>query len=85
MTVALALAVTEDTGLDPEVKRFVAVLATGFVLFTLFVNGTTLRGIIRLLKLDRAEPATRRCATMLWPCRWPICAICSRPRRPTTA
>ena len=56
VTVALALAVTEDAGLDPEVKRFVAVLATGFVLFTLFVNGTTLRFIIRLLKLDRLSP-----------------------------
>ncbi|HEV2676272.1 MAG TPA: cation:proton antiporter [Aliidongia sp.] len=56
VTVALALAVTEDTGLDPAVKRFVAVLATGFVLFTLFVNGTTLRTVIRLLKLDRLSP-----------------------------
>ena len=56
VTVALALAVTEDDGLDPEVKRFVAVLATGFVLFTLFVNGTTLRAVIRLLKLDRLSP-----------------------------
>ena len=56
VTVALALAVTEDVGLDPEVKRFVAVLATGFVLFTLFVNGTTLRGVLRLLKLDRLSP-----------------------------
>ena len=56
VTVALALAVTEDAGLDPEVKRFVAVLATGFVLFTLLVNGTTLRAVIRLLKLDRLSP-----------------------------
>ena len=56
VTVALALAVTEDAGLDPEVKRFVGVLATGFVLFTLFVNGTTLRFIIRLLKLDQLSP-----------------------------
>jgi monovalent cation:H+ antiporter, CPA1 family len=56
VTVALALAVTEDAGLDPEVKRFVAVLATGFVLFTLFINGTTLRWIIRLLKLDQLSP-----------------------------
>ncbi len=56
VTVALALAVTEDPGLAPEVKRFVAVLATGFVLFTLFVNGTTLRPILRLLKLDQLSP-----------------------------
>jgi CPA1 family monovalent cation:H+ antiporter len=56
VTVALALAVTEDEGLPPDVKRFVAVLATGFVLFTLFVNGTTLRAVIRVLKLDRLSP-----------------------------
>jgi CPA1 family monovalent cation:H+ antiporter len=56
VTLALALAVTENYRLDPEVKRFVAVLATGFVLFTLLVNGTTLRAVIRLLKLDRLSP-----------------------------
>jgi monovalent cation:H+ antiporter, CPA1 family len=49
----LALAVTEHSVLAPNVQRFVAVLATGFVLFTLFVNGTTLRLVIRLLRLDR--------------------------------
>jgi CPA1 family monovalent cation:H+ antiporter len=32
------------------------VLATGFVLFTLLVNGLTLRPVIRLLKLDRLSP-----------------------------
>jgi monovalent cation:H+ antiporter, CPA1 family len=53
LTLVLALAVTEDTTLGPEIRRFVAVLATGFVLFTLFVNGTTLRLVISLLGLDR--------------------------------
>jgi CPA1 family monovalent cation:H+ antiporter len=53
LTLVLALAVTENTALPQEVKRFVAVLATGFVLFTLFVNGTTLRLMIGLLGLDR--------------------------------
>ena len=33
-----------------------AVLATGLVLFTLLVNGTTLRFVIRLLRLDRLSP-----------------------------
>ncbi|GGF21356.1 sodium:proton antiporter [Aliidongia dinghuensis] len=56
VTVALALAVTEDPGLPETVKRFVAVLATGFVLFTLLVNGTTLRAVIRVLKLDQLSP-----------------------------
>src|SRR5260370_11726268 len=53
---ALALAVTENQRISPEVQRFIAVLATGFVLFTLLVNGTTLRLLIRLLGLDRLSP-----------------------------
>src|SRR6516164_1003130 len=56
LTLVLALAATENTALGPEVKRFVAVLATGLVLFTLFVNGTTLRLAISLLGLDRLSP-----------------------------
>jgi CPA1 family monovalent cation:H+ antiporter len=52
----LALAATENAALSPEVKRFIAVLATGLVLFTLFVNGTTLRLVIDLLGLDRLSP-----------------------------
>ena len=34
-------------------------LATGLVLFTLLVNGTTLRGVIRLLRLDVLSPIDR--------------------------
>jgi CPA1 family monovalent cation:H+ antiporter len=56
VTLALALGVTENRSIDPEIQRFVAILATGFVLFTLFVNGTTLRPVIHLLKLDRLSP-----------------------------
>jgi CPA1 family monovalent cation:H+ antiporter len=56
VTLALALAVTENTRIDPDVRNAVAVLATGFVLFTLLVNGLTLRPVIRLLKLDRLSP-----------------------------
>jgi Na+:H+ antiporter len=56
VTLALALAVTENTSIDPEVRNGIAVLATGFVLFTLLVNGLTLRPVIRLLKLDRLSP-----------------------------
>ena len=52
----LALAVTENSALNPEVQRFVAVLATGMVLFTLLVNGTTLRSVIHLLRLDSLSP-----------------------------
>ncbi len=53
LTLVLALAATENAALPPQVHRFVGVLATGFVLFTLFVNGTTLRLVIGLLGLDR--------------------------------
>src|SRR5271169_19898 len=56
LTLVLALAVTENPALTPEIQRFVAVLATGLVLFTLLVNGTTLRPIIHLLGLDRLSP-----------------------------
>src|SRR5215472_5021091 len=56
VTLALALAVTENSQLDPAVRSAVAVLATGFVLFTLLVNGLTLRPVIRLLQLDRLSP-----------------------------
>ena len=53
LTLVLALAVTENSALPRDTQRFVAVLATGLVLFTLFVNGTTLRLVIHLLGLDR--------------------------------
>src|SRR5271155_3536489 len=56
LTLVLALAVTENPAVKPEIQRFVAVLATGLVLFTLLVNGTTLRFVIRLLRLDRLSP-----------------------------
>lgn len=56
LTLVLALAVTENAALPRETQRFVAVLATGLVLITLFVNGPTLRLVIRLLGLDRLSP-----------------------------
>lgn len=56
VTLALALAVTENRSIEPEIQRFVAIMATGFVLFTLLVNATTLRFVIRLLKLDQLSP-----------------------------
>ncbi|HEV2187415.1 MAG TPA: cation:proton antiporter [Stellaceae bacterium] len=59
LTLALALAVTENPALSPEIHHFVAVLATGLVLFTLLVSGTTLRPVIRLLGLDRLSPSDR--------------------------
>ena len=57
LTLVLALSVTENPAVPPSVQRFVAVLATGLVFFTLLVNGTTLRLLIRALGLDRLSPA----------------------------
>jgi len=59
LTLVLALAVTENTAIPQAVQRFIAVLATGFVLYTLFLNGTTLRPVIGLLGLDRLSPRDR--------------------------
>ena len=56
VTLALALAVTESGRIDASTPSLVAVLATGFVLFTLLVNGLTLRPVMRVLKLDRLSP-----------------------------
>ncbi|CAH2601057.1 Sodium:proton antiporter [Rhodovastum atsumiense] len=53
ITLAMALAVTENWRVPVGVKEFVAILATGFVLFTLLVNGTTLRFLVRWLRLDQ--------------------------------
>lgn len=56
VTLALALAVTESDRIDPAARDFIAVLATGFVLFTLVVQGPTLRMLIGVLKLNRLSP-----------------------------
>jgi CPA1 family monovalent cation:H+ antiporter len=56
VTLALALAVTENAAIPDEAQRLVAVLATGFTLFTLLVQGTTLRLMIRWLRIDRLPP-----------------------------
>jgi CPA1 family monovalent cation:H+ antiporter len=56
VTLALALAVTENPAISGDVQRFVAVQATGFVLFTLLVQGLTLRPLIQWLRLDRLSP-----------------------------
>jgi CPA1 family monovalent cation:H+ antiporter len=57
VSLALALAATENEALPPEIRQFIATLATGFVLFTLFVTAPTLYPLMRFLKLDRLSPA----------------------------
>ena len=56
VTLALALAVTESLRVPLEVKRLVGILATGYTLYTLIVQGTTLRWMICRLGLDRLSP-----------------------------
>lgn len=53
VTLALALAVTESLRIPLELKRLVGILATGYVLFTLIVQGITLRRVITWLGLDK--------------------------------
>lgn len=59
VTLALALAVTENTAIFVEVKRQVGIVATGFVLFTLLVQGTSLRWVIGRLGLDKLSSIDR--------------------------
>ncbi|MDZ7710355.1 MAG: cation:proton antiporter [Roseovarius sp.] len=56
VTLALALAVTESFRVPDGIQRVVGILATGFTLFTLIVQGTTLRAVICRLGLDRLSP-----------------------------
>lgn len=53
VTLTLALSVSEHTALSHDVSVFVTKLATGFVLFTLLVYGTSLKPLIKLLGLDQ--------------------------------
>ena len=62
VTIVLALVAAGDARLPPEVREFVAVLATLFVFFTLFVNAPSLRLLMRFFELDklsRTELAVR--------------------------
>ncbi|HWX48363.1 MAG TPA: cation:proton antiporter [Roseomonas sp.] len=65
ITLALALAVTENHAVPRQVQQFVAIVATGYVLSTLLVNGTTLRFLVHALKLDRLSPADQALRTQV--------------------
>ncbi|SDE21751.1 cation:proton antiporter [Paraburkholderia lycopersici] len=56
VTLVLALGLAQDTALPESTRRFVAILATGFVLVSLIVNGTSLKLLIRRLHLDLLSP-----------------------------
>lgn len=59
VTLALALAVTESVHAPDDIKRLVGILATGLVLFTLLIQGTTLRLVIKRLGLEELSPIDR--------------------------
>lgn len=56
VTIVLAMVAAGDERLPEQVREFTAVLATLFVLFTLFVNATTLGVVMHFLGLDRLSP-----------------------------
>lgn len=59
MTLALVLAVSENPAIDPATKRGITLLATGYTLWTLLVQGTTLRYIVSKLGLVQMAPVDR--------------------------
>jgi len=59
VSLALALAVTERASLPAEVREFIAITVTGFVLATLFINGLTLQPLIRMLGLNQLTKKER--------------------------
>ena len=68
VSLALALAVYENPQIDSEIRGFIGLLVTGFVLFTLFVNATTVRLVINffnLSKLSTIDVAIRDRATTI--------------------
>ena len=59
VTVALALSVWENTLVPEDIRRFIFVMATGYVLATLLIQAPTLRPLIKLLKLDQLNDSER--------------------------
>ena len=57
VSLALALVIFETDGVEQEVKNFIVVLVTCFVLFTLFINATTIRFVMAMFGLDKLSPA----------------------------
>lgn len=56
VALALALFLLEDPDVPPEVQTFVAALVAVVVMFTLFVNATTIRPMLSGFGLDRLLP-----------------------------
>ena len=59
VSLALALAVTEQPSIPEDARHFVAVATTGFVLMTLFINGISLRPLVSALGLNQLSRTDR--------------------------
>ena len=57
VSLALALAIHENPSIPEDVRGFVVMLVTGFVLFTLFVNAPTMGLLMSWLGLDKLSAA----------------------------
>ncbi len=57
VSLALALVVVDNPVIDADIKKMIGTLVTGFVLFTLFVNATSIRSLVSALRLDRLQNA----------------------------
>ncbi len=57
VSLALALAVMENDGFSPQIQEFLGVMVTGFVLFTLAINATTVSLVMRAFGLAKLGPA----------------------------
>ena len=57
VSLALALAIFENDAFPEEVRNFIAALVCAFVLFTLFVNATTVGWVMKSFGLDKLSPA----------------------------
>jgi len=53
LTLVLAMGVAQNSAIPNDARTFISVTAAGFALFTLLVNGTTLRWLISRLGLNR--------------------------------
>lgn len=59
VSLALALAVMENPSISHEVREFIGILVTGFVLITLLVNATTIGYVVRFFRLDELSLTDR--------------------------
>ncbi|WP_416899240.1 MAG: cation:proton antiporter [Minwuia sp.] len=57
VSLALALAVFENDAFPEDVRNFIAALVCAFVLFTLFINATTVGAVMKAFGLDKLSPA----------------------------